>query len=131
MSRHVVRRVVAASIAVAALASGCGSDSGSDSGADSSTDERSDTTIEITGRSFRFEPDEIRVHAGQPATLRLTALGDHHDLVIDAFDFHVAADQGERSEATLSAPTEGRYPFYCSVPGHRDAGMEGTLVVGP
>lgn len=128
MSRHVVRRVVAASV-ITALASGCGSDSGS--GADSSKDENSGTTIEITARSFRFEPDEISVHAGQPVTLRLTALGDHHDLVIDAFDFHVAADQGERSEATLSAPTEGRYAFYCSVPGHRDAGMEGTLVVGP
>lgn len=30
-------------------------------------------------------------------------------------------------EVTPAAP--GTYEFYCSIPGHREAGMKGTLVV--
>jgi uncharacterized cupredoxin-like copper-binding protein len=36
--------------------------------------------------------------------------------------------QGGSKTLTVSL-TPGTYKFYCSVPGHRQAGMEGTLVV--
>ena len=36
----------------------------------------------------------------------------------------------ETVDTTFTA-TPGTYTFYCSIPGHREAGMEGTLTVLP
>lgn len=45
------------------------------------------------------------------------------------FDLHVAADAGETADLTFTVSADGSYTFFCSVDGHREAGMEGTLVV--
>jgi len=36
---------------------------------------------------------------------------------------------GESTSVTLQNMQPGEYTFYCTVPGHRQAGMEGTLTV--
>lgn len=55
-----------------------------------------------------------------------------HDLVID--EFEVATDQfaepDEQDSITFTVDQIGEYVYYCSVPGHRQAGMWGKLVVG-
>lgn len=85
--------------------------------------------IEVTATSFEFEPDEITVTAGEDVAIVLTSEDILHDFTIDELDAHVAADADETSEGGLRADEPGRYTFYCTVAGHRDAGMEGTLIV--
>lgn len=85
--------------------------------------------IEVTGSSFAFDPDTIEVEAGEDVAIVLTSTDILHDLVIDELDAHVSAEGGDTAAGGLRAEEPGTYTFYCSVPGHRDAGMEGTLVV--
>lgn len=85
--------------------------------------------VEVDATSFEFDPDEITVTAGEDIAIVLTAEDVLHDLTIDELDAHVAADKGETAEGGLRADEPGRYTYYCSVAGHREAGMEGTLIV--
>lgn len=85
--------------------------------------------IEITARSFEFDPAEITVTAGEDVAIVLTAEDLLHDFTIDELDAHVAADADATNEGGLRADDPGRYTYYCTVTGHRDAGMEGTLIV--
>ncbi len=36
---------------------------------------------------------------------------------------------GETTTARLRIDEPGKYTFFCTVPGHRDGGMEGTITV--
>ena len=85
--------------------------------------------IEVTATSFEFDPDEITVTAGEDIAIVLTSEDLLHDFTIDELDAHVAADADETNEGGLRADEPGRYTFYCTIAGHRAAGMEGTLVV--
>jgi uncharacterized cupredoxin-like copper-binding protein len=102
----------------------------------------------VSTDDFVFDPDELTLTAGQPVVITLDNSGGaiEHDFASDEMpvsdvvedgtahegdttEVHVAADGG--GSATLEfTPTEaGDYVFYCSVEGHREAGMEGTITV--
>jgi len=85
--------------------------------------------IDVTGSSYEFEPDEITIQAGEDVAIVLTATDIQHDFTIDELDAHVSADTGETAEGGLRADEPGTYTFYCSVEGHREAGMDGTVTV--
>jgi plastocyanin len=53
-----------------------------------------------------------------------------HDVVLEeAGDLEILhAEGGETDTATLDVDP-GEYTYYCSIPGHRQAGMEGTFTV--
>ena len=82
---------------------------------------------------MKYLSERVTVKAGQPATLVFECQGAlEHALVIDesgvAID-HVAP--GHSAAASFTPDKPGSYTFYCSVPGHRQANMAGTLIVEP
>lgn len=83
----------------------------------------------IESHDIFFQPAEIEIPAGQDVKLLLPNLGAApHNFSIDALDISVDLAAGETKEVTINAPA-GTYEFYCNVPGHKEAGMVGTLVV--
>jgi len=58
--------------------------------------------------------------------------GDVHEeasLDAEAPEVHVAVGPADTAYLEFTATEPGEYVFYCTVPGHREAGMEGTLIV--
>jgi len=73
----------------------------------------------------------VRVPAGGTVNLVLENQGSlPHDITIPALGFSLPAAPGATASAALSATRPGTYEFFCSVPGHREAGMTGVLAVG-
>lgn len=86
-----------------------------------------DDAVVIILDDIRFEPDEVAISATQPTTLQLVNEGGIvHDLVTDSVDSGMIRP-GRAATITIgpiSEPVIG----WCSVPGHRDAGMELVFV---
>ncbi len=87
--------------------------------------------VKVAAKEFAFEPKEVKVKAGQPVRLVLENKGViEHDIVVEKLGVKTAAIQpGKTAELTFTPKAKGRYPIVCSVPGHKEAGMTGTLVV--
>jgi len=79
-----------------------------------------------------FDRTELRAKVGETVALRLENQDTQsHSFDIDEFAVHTLLPSGATSLALFTASMPGSYTFYCSIPGHRDAGMVGTLVVEP
>lgn len=86
--------------------------------------------VSVQAGEFVFDPSRIEVRAGQPVNIRLSNRGVlFHDFTIEGLGFHLSAAPGERTGGGLEASEQGSYRFACTVPGHAEAGMVGTLVV--
>jgi uncharacterized cupredoxin-like copper-binding protein/mono/diheme cytochrome c family protein len=78
-----------------------------------------------------FIPEELTVPSDQEVTILLPNLGAApHNFSIDELGIDVDLAPGETKEVTFTAP-EGEYEYYCNVPGHREAGMVGSLIARP
>jgi plastocyanin len=79
---------------------------------------------------LKFDPSEITASPGQ----EIHVINDgvmQHDFIIDELDMATdLLNNGEEQTVTVPADAKpGDYTYYCSVPGHRESGMEGTLTV--
>lgn len=75
----------------------------------------------------------LRVELGDMVQINLiNGDGALHDIVADAFNSKSDRISGQESSSVMAfrATKEGEFAYWCSVPGHRAAGMEGKIVVG-
>lgn len=102
---------------------------GSDEASDAPTVE---PDVEVLGTdSLKYEPTELEADAGTIAIELTSGESVEHNVVIEGVDGDapvVTANRGEAKVGTVDLEA-GDYVFYCSIPGHRAAGMEGTLAV--
>lgn len=104
------------------------------------------SALSLTMADISFDPTELSAPAGEEVTLELTNNGAlEHDFSIDEipveyslsgdaedgddWDLHASLPAGTSGSITMTVSEPGEYTFYCSVPGHREAGMEGTFTV--
>jgi len=88
--------------------------------------------VTIVSTEFNYMPKTVRVTAGRAVTLILDNSGaeTEHGIDLPTFDFHLRARLGEVVRRTFVFNKPGKYIFNCDLPGHTEAGMNGTLVVG-
>ncbi|TMC06319.1 MAG: hypothetical protein E6J41_19340 [Chloroflexi bacterium] len=121
--RRVVPAVVAVLLLVALAACGGGSASAVQPAG----------TTKVTMSEFKFEPNAIDVKSG--STLFLVNGGSAaHDLVVADGSGAVKArsslvQAGDSTTFAIGDLPAGGYQVYCDVPGHKAAGMTGTLTV--
>ena len=135
--------ILLAALALAAFGlAACGDDDDDDSTDDATTTEETDTGTDTGGGStvsftadpsgeLAFEEDSATATAGT-VTIELTNDSSlPHDVHIEGPEGDLGGTEEVTGDST-SAEVEleaGDYTFFCSVPGHREAGMEGPLTV--
>jgi uncharacterized cupredoxin-like copper-binding protein len=112
------------------------------------------TEITLELRDFAYSVPALTIPAGQPVVITLENTGVvEHDFVIEKiealvetrqdsgsemhhadgeafhFDVHASAQAGETTVLELTVSEPGTYQFFCSVEGHKEAGMIGELIV--
>lgn len=96
----------------------------------SAATETEEVVIDLTGQSFAFSQDEIRVPLGATVTINFQSVMGFHDWVVDQY---AATDQVSETDGVTSvtfvADEAGEFEYYCSVGMHRALGMVGTLIV--
>lgn len=85
----------------------------------------------VEARDIEFSVTAIAGPADAEFTIKLVNNGVlEHDLVIEALDLKTELlKPGEEGTVTVNAPA-GDYEYHCSVAGHKELGMVGTLTLG-
>ncbi|MGQ4274100.1 copper-containing nitrite reductase [Terrihabitans sp. B22-R8] len=77
---------------------------------------------------------QLMVHEGEIVQINfINGEGAEHDVVIDQYPSRseIVTAKGAGSTFSFTATKTGEFVYFCSVAGHREAGMEGRLLVMP
>jgi plastocyanin len=123
MYKKIFLFVVIALIAIALVACGGGSSGSSSSSA-------SGANVTITMTEFKFDPMNVTVAPGQTVNLTLINKGSiEHTWVVVGTQIKFTVAAGKTETKSFTAPAAGTYVIDCDIPGHKEAGMVGQLIV--
>lgn len=93
----------------------------------------SEISVEAVPRGLGYKQREVTIEAAETKLHFENPQGVVHDLDLEDAEGKLIADMETIGRGYADVPIRylepGRYTFYCSVPGHREAGMEGTVIV--
>ncbi len=90
------------------------------------------TVLEVTLGDIFIEPGSLHADSGTTVTLNVTNSGAiQHDLVMEGGPRTPTVNPGATAALELGELADGTYTVFCSIPGHREGGMEATLMVAP
>jgi plastocyanin len=80
---------------------------------------------------LRYDQRIVHAYAGKIEIVFLNRSGLQHNVNVEQGEHELGKSATVSRSATKFFVTlkPGKYNFYCSVPGHEDAGMHGTLIV--
>ncbi len=84
-------------------------------------------TIAINTRNYIFSPSVITVKKGQDVTLTFQNTG-RHTFTVKGLGVNKAL-QGGQDSLTFTATKSGEFELTCAVPGHKERGMKGKVIV--
>jgi uncharacterized cupredoxin-like copper-binding protein len=85
----------------------------------------------VTAEYPTFVETSLQIENGEVLGLFVVNEDDiGHSFDIDSLDIHVQLPPNSTTAVAIKPTMPGSLGFYCGVPGHRDAGMVGTIDVG-
>ena len=114
--------LILVAVSVAALLHSCGDDS-------SSPTQPKNGVVRLEAKTFRFTPNDVLLRPGESAVFEITSRDVGHTFTIDELGLDSAIPAGQTITVELTPTAEKTFTFYCAVPGHREQGMEGVVVV--
>lgn len=123
-------------LVVLLMVAACGTPpAGSGSGSEGGTTAPAGKDVTINALvTLKWEPADLTAAVNQPLNVTMTSDGalEHNFVWADDAEtnfLHLAIGETETGPATRTFDAAGSYEFYCTIPGHKEAGMVGRVTV--
>lgn len=88
--------------------------------------------IKVDASEFKFEPATLSLKVGQPVRVMVANIGAlEHTFTITDLGVDQDLPVGQTVTVEFTATQSGTFDLVCTTPGHKEAGMVGTVVVNP